>query len=218
MITAALSRSALVLALLSAGTATLAQTPTPAPAPIPSPTSALTPSPGSIEPDSAQRFHAHRPGSDVYSDTMDGNIKSERYTVQGHVVLHSDPSVDHAASGSESDLPITLTADRVDVDEKAKRYVAHGSVHFMQGTREGSCDDAMLDDVSHDLDLIGHAHISEAGQTLSAHTFHYNTKTREYHGEGDVTILAPLPTATPLPPGVTPAPAPKKKKIPALPL
>jgi len=90
----------------------------------------------------------------------------------------------------------------------------------MQGTREGSCDEATLDDVSHDLDLVGNARVSDAGQTLAAQTIHYNTQTRAFHGSGNVTILAPLPTPTPLPPGVTPEPSPKAKKrrLPGLPI
>jgi lipopolysaccharide export system protein LptA len=149
---------------------------------------------------------------------MEGNLTSERYSVRGNVVLRSDPSVDTALSGTESDQPLTLTADRLDVDRKTKRYLARGAVHFVQGTREGSCEKATLDDASHDLDLTGNARVSDAGQTLAAQTIHYNTQTRKFSGSGNVTILAPLPTPTPLPPGYTPPPAPKKRRLPGLPI
>lgn len=184
-----LSYGALALLLLSAGSA-LAQSPAPAGA----------------------RVHLARPGTDIEADTLIGNLNAQTYTVSGNVVIHSDPKVDRAVALSESTEPFTLSADAVDVERKALRYAAKGHVHFVQGAREGRADTALLDEKSHDLDLIGHAHVADGGQQADADRMHYNTLDKHFTGTGNVKLIAPVPTP---PPGSAPTstPAPKKRGL-----
>lgn len=197
-----LSAATLALLLGSVATATLAQSPAAAP---PSALPSTAPSNG--------RVHLHRPGTDIDADALEGNLGAQTYTVSGHVVVHSDPKVDRSVATTESDEPLTLTADRVDVDERARRFLAKGSVRFMQGIREGSCDEATLDEASHDLELIGHARVAEGPQSARADRMHYNTLDKHFRGAGNVKIIAPIPSPTPGAPG-SPAPAPKKRRSP----
>ncbi len=176
---------------------------------------ARQPSPSLSPPPAGARVHLHRPGTEIEADSLQGNLESKRYTVSGNVVLHEDPKLDKAVdlSETESDQPIELHADRMSVDERNRRYAAHGSVRFTQAERSGFAQDATLDDRSHDLDLSGGARVADGGRSLAADTIHYNTKTRVFAGDGNVEIIAPLPTN---PPG-TPAPK-KRRRLPALPL
>jgi len=202
----ALGRLGLACVLVAAsGIAGLAQTPSPSPSAIPSATPAPAPSA------TGARIHLHQPGTEIDADTLVGNLASKQYTVAGHVVVHDDPKVDKKldTSTTQSDEPIELHADRLAVDEIAKRYAAHGSITFTQGDRSGSADDATLDDRTHDLDLTGNARVAEAGRILAADTIHYNTGTKAFAGNGNVEIIAPVPTAAP----GTPAPK-KKRRIP----
>jgi lipopolysaccharide assembly outer membrane protein LptD (OstA) len=174
--------------------------------------SAQTPAP-SAAPESGSRVHLHRPGTDVDADRLAGNLAAKVYEVSGHVVVHDSPAIDRNpdTDQTESSLPIILHADRMSVDEGAKRYEASGGVTFEQGDRHGSADSAKLDDVTHQLDLAGNARVSEADRTLAADTIHYNTQTKAFSGAGNVEIISPAPTAGP---GASPAPRRKKSKVP----
>jgi lipopolysaccharide export system protein LptA len=209
------NRRARAIALVAVLAATSAQTaaPTPSASPSPSPGATATPAP---EP-SGQRYHLHRPGTDVDADRVDGNVGARVYEVSGHVVVHDDPSIDRnsATSQVESSLPIIVHADRMSVDETKKIYAAHGGVTFEQGDRHGSADAATLNDVTHDLDLMGSARVAEGDRSLTADAIHYNTLTKAFAGTGNVELLSPAPTAGP---GASPGPKPKKKGKIALPL
>lgn len=210
-----LTSAALALLLVSAASA-LAQSPAP---PRPSPAGApAAPSPPAQPEQSASpapgRVHLHRPGTDMDADSLVGNMNGQTYVLKGNVVLHSDPKTDTAFAATESSDPLTLSADEMDVERKALRYVAKGHVQFTQGTRSGRADTATLDEKLHDLDLIGHAHVSDGIQQANSDRMHYNTANRKFQGTGNVKIIAPIPTATPAPPGTTPTPAPKKRRVP----
>ncbi|MFN2459076.1 MAG: LptA/OstA family protein [Candidatus Velthaea sp.] len=212
--------AALALLLASAASA-LAQTPVPpapVPAPSPSPAAPAPASSGSAQPEQTQppapgRVHLHRPGTDMDADSLVGNMNGQTYVLKGNVVLHSDPKVDPAFAATESSDPLTLSADEMDVERKSLRYVAKGHVQFTQGSRSGRADTATLDEKLHDLDLIGHAHVSDGIQQANSDRMHYNTSNRKFRGAGNVKIIAPIPTATPAPPGTTPTPAAKKKRL-----
>jgi lipopolysaccharide assembly outer membrane protein LptD (OstA) len=210
------------LAALAVLAATSAQTPsaTPSPAPASAPPPAAASAPPSAAPSPEQtgvRIHLHRPGTDVDADRLTGNLGTKVYEVSGHVVVHDNPSVDRnsATAQTESSLPIILHAERMSVDETAKKYEAQGDVQFEQGDRRGSADMATLDDMSHDLTLKGNAKVSEGDRTLSADAIHYNTASKAFDGSGNVEIISPAPTAGP---GASPAPRKKKSRLPGLPL
>jgi lipopolysaccharide export system protein LptA len=180
---------------------------------MPSAAASSAPSP---EP-SGPRVHLHRPGTDVDADRLSGNLGAKVYEVSGNVVVHDNPSVDRnsATEQTESSLPIILHADRMTVDETKKHYEAHGQVTFEQGDRHGSADAASLDDLSHELKLIGSARVSEGERIFSADEIDYNTQSKAFKGSGNVEIIAPVPTAGP---GASPAPKKKKSRLPGLPL
>ena len=162
----------------------------------------------------AERVHLHRPGTDVEADTLVGNGTRETFTLTGNVVLHSDPKVDTAFAATQSDEPLTLTTDKLEVDRKALTYVATGHVHFTQGARSGVAETASLDERTHDIELIGHARVSDGVQRLESDRMHYNTLDRHFHGSGNVEIVAPIPTAAPGAAKPTTTPKPKKLRLP----
>ena len=163
--------------------------PTPAASPAASPLPNTTP-PG--------RFNLHRPGTDIDGDSLTGNVGSNVYVFRGNVVLHSDPKVDrNFGSATESDAPLTVSADELDVDRFAMTYVAKGHVHFSQGTRSGSADLAMLNEQTRDLDLLGHADVLDGDHRARAAKLHYNGSDRQFHGAGDVRIYEPVPSPQP---------------------
>jgi lipopolysaccharide export system protein LptA len=156
------------------------------------------------------RFHLHRPGTDVDGDALNGSMASQAYVLKGNVTLHSDPKIDREiAAASESDDPLTLTADEIDADRSGFTYVAKGHVHFVQGTRSGFADLAMLDERNHTLDLIGNVEVLEGNHRTKAAKMHYDTLTKDFIGSGNVRIYEPLPTPNP---NVSATPPPKHKR------
>jgi lipopolysaccharide export system protein LptA len=191
---AALAAGARAQSAAPAAPATPAATPSAAgsstlPTPVPSPVATGVPGPSHV--------HLVRPGTDVDGDALKGNVRADNYTVSGHVIVHGDPKRDSSASVTESDEPYTLNADEVNVEGKLKRYAAVGNVTFVQGSRHGSADTATYDEGSHDLDLIGHASVTDGDSKVEARTLHYNTASKHFDGAGDVRIFRPVPQPAP---------------------
>ncbi len=160
--------------------------------------------------DPASRVHLHRPGTDVDADVLTGSLASQAYIFKGNVSLHSDPTIDREIGAtSESDEPLTVTADEIDVDKLGRSYVARGNVHFVQGARSGNADLAQLNEDRHTLDLIGNANVLEGEHRAVASKMHYNTLDKQFAGSGNVRIYEPVPTANPQ---TLPTPAPKRKR------
>jgi hypothetical protein len=156
----------------------------------------------------AGRFHLHRPGTDVDGDLLTGSLASHVFVLKGNVVLHSDPKIDREmAEASESDEPLTVTADELDVDQFAFAYVAKGHVHFVQGSRSGFADLGTLNEEAHTLDLVGNASVLDGAHRTVAAKMHYNTADKQFVGSGDVRIYSPVPTPNP----GSRTPAPKRK-------
>jgi lipopolysaccharide export system protein LptA len=169
---------------------------------VPEPAGSGVPSPSETP---ASRTHLHRPGTDVEGDVLTGSLASQVFVLKGNVTLHSDPKIDRDISAaSESDDPLTVTADEIDMDKLGLSYVAKGNVHFVQGTRSGRADLAMLDEQAHTLDLIGNASILDGDRRATAAKMHYNTLDKQFRGSGDVHIYQPLPPPNPKPSGTPP--------------
>jgi lipopolysaccharide export system protein LptA len=193
-----------------------APTRAPARAASPSPTTAPTPDANAPVCDATPpRIRVCRPGSDIEADSVSGSLLHNAYVFKGNVVLHSDPKVDKTTAETQSDDPITLTADELDVERETQRYVAKGKVHFTQGTRDGNADTTILDEKTHDVDLIGHARIFDGQNESKADQIHYNTKDKGFHGAKNVHIVVPIPTSSP---GPSPTPGGKKRRIPKIPV
>jgi lipopolysaccharide export system protein LptA len=178
---------------------------TPPPAPAASAPPAPAASAPAPSPTSASRAHLHRPGTDVESDVLTGSLASQAYILKGNVTLQSDPKIDRdIAEVSESDEPLTLTADEIDVDKNGLTYVAKGNVHFVQGDRSGGADLATLDELTHSLDLVGNANVFEGDHRAAASKMHYDTLDKQFAGSGGVRIYEPLPTPGPSASGTPP--------------
>lgn len=184
---------------------------------VPEPEGSVSPA-GGISPSAAPgpsaspagRTHLHRPGTDVDGDVLTGSLASQVYVLKGNVTLHSDPKIDRdIADASESEELLTVTADEIDVDKLGLSYVAKGNVHFVQGSRSGSADLAMLDQQAHTLDLVGNASVMNGDRRAAAAKMHYNTLDKQFLGSGNVRIYQPLPTPNPKPSGT---PASKRKR------
>jgi lipopolysaccharide assembly outer membrane protein LptD (OstA) len=156
-----------------------------------------------------------RPGSDGTADGAKGNDRRGTVTLAGNVVLHDNGSApeagqDNAYSGGG---PATLTCDTLDVDSKARIYVAVGHVHFVQGVRSALADKGTLNRQSGTLRLEGHVKTVDGTSSLTAQAVDYNlnSKNMDAHG-GPIIIKQPVPT--PEPGTGTPTPKPKKRKLP----
>jgi lipopolysaccharide assembly outer membrane protein LptD (OstA) len=153
------------------------------------------------------RVHFLRPGTDAVGDKANGNSKRGTATLIGDVVVHDSgnatESGDPAYRGSG---PATLTCDQLDIDAKSKLYTATGHVHFIQGTRSGSADKAILNRGTGKLHLEGDVKLTDNGSTLSAGTVDYdlNTKDAEVHGSPAVMTQPVSP-----PPATAPPPTPR---------
>jgi hypothetical protein len=181
----------------------------PGASPEPQPSTPSGPAP-TLSP--AGRFHLHRPGTDVDGDLLTGSLASHVFILKGNVTLHSDPKIDREiADASESDEPLTVTADEIDADQTALTYVAKGHVRFKQGSRSGSADLATLNEEARTLDLVGNANVLDGDHRTSAAKMHYNSADKQFEGAGDVRIYSPLPTPSP---GAATPPPKRKRRLP----
>jgi lipopolysaccharide export system protein LptA len=156
-----------------------------------------------------------RPGSDGTADHAEGNDKRGTVTLLGNVVVHDNGNAPEANSNDEyaKGGPSTLTCDRLEIDAKAKIYIAIGHVHFEQGARKADADRGLLDRGTGKLRLEGNVKTSEGASTMRADTIDYNTKTKHVDAVGKpIVIKQPVPT--PEPGSVTPSPKPKKRRLP----
>jgi hypothetical protein len=133
-----------------------------------------------------------RVGGDVTADRSDGNYKNQLVNLYGHVVMHDSTGQygGHASPG-QSGGPSTLTADKAEIDGKAKEYKATGNVHYVSADTNVTADTGTLNDVTHDLFLQGNVHVTQGPRSVAADTVHYNTITGQAHAEGNVTMELP---------------------------
>jgi lipopolysaccharide export system protein LptA len=153
------------------------------------------------------RVHFLRPGTDAIGDRATGNSKRGTATLYGDVVVHDSGNANEAGDAAyRGNGPATLMCDQLDLDTRAKLYVATGHVHFAQGTRTGTADKATLNRSSGLLHLEGDVHLTDNGSTLTAGTVDYdlNNKNAEIHGKPAVMTQPvnqqpqqPPPTAAP---------------------
>jgi lipopolysaccharide export system protein LptA len=156
-----------------------------------------------------------RPGSDGTADRAEGNDKRGTVTLIGNVVIHDNGNAPEANSDDEyaKGGPSTLTCDRLEVDSKAKIYVATGHVHFEQGVRKADAERGIMDRGTGKLHLEGNVKTQEGASTLRADTLDYNTKTKHVEAVGRPIIIK-QPVPTPEPGSVTPSPKPRKRRLP----
>lgn len=100
-----------------------------------------------------------RPGSDINADRASGNEKQKFATLYGRVVLHDARGGIAGIAGRGSHAPATLTCDQLQMDGNSKIYTAIGTVHFSQGGSQAYSDRAVLNGITHQLQLHGHVHL-----------------------------------------------------------
>jgi lipopolysaccharide assembly outer membrane protein LptD (OstA) len=148
------------------------------------------------------RFTASRQGTDITADHATGNSRKKLLHAVGHVVVHQNQPLQNR--GKTTDLtqkPSTLTCDKLDADGVRQLFTAVGNVHFTQENREATADSATLDDLNHHLHMVGRVHVRGGEQSIDADVLDYDTLTGEVEGHGNVTIVSPVETPTPGPPG-----------------
>ncbi|MFY9779782.1 MAG: LptA/OstA family protein [Candidatus Baltobacteraceae bacterium] len=160
------------------------------------------------------RFSAARHGIDITADRATGNSRKKILHATGHVVLHQTEPLPNRGKATElTQKPSTLTTDQLDADGSRQLYVATGHVHFTQENREATADAATLDDLNHHLHMSGNVHVRSGEQSIDADVLDYDTFSGEVEGHGNVTIVAPVETATPgAPRPAKPAKGKKKGK------
>lgn len=103
-----------------------------------------------------------RPGSSIRADRAFGNQKTKQATLTGNVVLHDTNGVlTNFAGQGGSHAPATLTCDNLAINGVTKSYVATGNVHFIQGSSDVRADRAVMNGVTHQLDLYGHVQLQQ---------------------------------------------------------
>jgi lipopolysaccharide export system protein LptA len=126
-----------------------------------------------------------RVGGDVTADRSDGNYKNQVVNLYGHVVMHDSTGDYGGHAKGQSSGPSTLTADKAEIDGKAKQYKATGNVHYVSADTNVTADTGTLNDATHDLFLQGNVHVSQGPRSVVAETVHYNTVTGQAHAEGN---------------------------------
>ena len=66
---------------------------------------------------------------------------------------------------------LDLTCDRLEIDAQSKFYHATGNVHYVQGARALSADQADLNEATNQMRLEGNVSIAGAGQSSAAGGF-----------------------------------------------
>ncbi|MDQ2865151.1 MAG: LPS export ABC transporter periplasmic protein LptC [Candidatus Eremiobacteraeota bacterium] len=135
-----------------------------------------------------------REGGDINGDRANGNYKTRKMALYGHVVMHDSQGNFAGLSDTKptnSRGPATLTADQVQIDGAAKIYTAIGNVHYVQADTTVDASKGTLNDGAHDLDLQGNVHIVQGERNMVADHVRYNTVTGQAHAEGNVTMQFP---------------------------
>jgi len=144
-------------------------------------------------------------GSTVDADRAEGNFKRKQSDLYGNVVLHDATGAFGGAvqAANAPRGPATLRCDHLSVDQKTKRYVALGNVHYEQNDATAQAARAVLNDVSHRLVFSGDVHLARGDRTLDAQTVTYDTVTGDSEADTGVRMTFPntahVTIATPKP-------------------
>jgi lipopolysaccharide assembly outer membrane protein LptD (OstA) len=152
-------------------------------------------------------------GSTVQADRANGNYKEQQATLLGNVTVHDTSGTFglQSAQGTQAQSrgPATLTADELQLNDKARLYDAKGNVHYVQADTDATAQSAHLNDTTHMLTLTGKVHIVQGDRTLDADSATYDTRTGLGEADNNVTVTFP---------GVTPSIAtPKPISAPKIP-
>ena len=156
-----------------------------------------------------------RPGSDAVADRAEGNQKRGTIKLYGNVVVHDNGRAPEASDNDQYSKggPSTLTCDELDVDSKAKIYIASGHMHFEQGARKADAERGVLNRGSGMVHLEGDVKTTDGTSTITAQNLDYNINSKKVLADGKpIVIKQPVPT--PGPNSASPSPKPKRNRIP----
>ena len=146
-------------------------------------------------------------------DRAFGNSKRDEITLVGHVMVHKLGGV--SKDGKKPTEPVTLTCDKLEIQNKVKLYTATGHVKVVQGDKTLTAPLMRLNDVTHDAALTGGVHAEQPpDRTFDSAQVLYNTKSEDFKALGGVQATFPI-NASPSPapnagiPG-SPTPSPVK--------
>lgn len=181
-------------------------------------------------------LHGRTSDGSYRADRGYGNLHSQIMNLIGHVVVHRDSSHDKAGKPIEA---MTLTADQVHIESKAKFYRASGNVKVVQGAMTMTAPLVVDDEAHRTMTASGGVKIVRGDQTMSApqialdestHVAHmtggvhaaqppdrsfdaaevfYNTQTQDFKAVGSVRMRFPANQPTPAGAKPTPTPTPK---------
>jgi lipopolysaccharide assembly outer membrane protein LptD (OstA) len=156
-----------------------------------------------------------RPGSDAVADRAEGNQRRGTIKLYGNVVVHDNGGAPEASDNDQYSKggPSTLTCDELDVDSKAKIYIASGHMHFEQGARKADAERGVLNRGSGMVHLEGDVKTTDGTSTITAQNLDYNINSKKVLADGKpIVIKQPVPT--PGPNSSSPSPKPKRNRIP----
>jgi lipopolysaccharide export system protein LptA len=161
-----------------------------------------------------QEVKVTRPGTDARGDKAKGNMKLGTATLIGNVIVHDNGGAPEAKdAGADYQGPSTITCDELTIDTKNKTYDGHGNLRFVQGTRVGTAQRGVLNQLKHTLHLEGNVVLADGQTTMRANVVDYNLLTRDVIASGGpsgpMIIREPIPQGSP---GPSPSPKPSKKK------
>jgi hypothetical protein len=138
-------------------------------------------------------------------DRAFGNSKRDEITLVGNVVVHKLGGV--SKDGKKPTEPVTLTCDKLQIQNKVKLYTATGHVKVVQGDKTLTAPLMRLNDMTHDAALTGGVHAEEPpDRTFDSAEVLYNTKSEDFKALGGVQATFPI-NASPSPPAFPGAPA-----------
>jgi hypothetical protein len=142
-------------------------------------------------------------------DRAFGNSKRDEITLVGHVEVHKLGGV--SKDGKKPSEPVTLTCDKLVIQNKVKLYTASGHVKVVQGDKTLTAPMMRLNDMTHDAALTGGVHAEEPpDRTFDSAEVLYNTKSEDFKALGGVQATFPIkasPSPAPIG-GGSPAPSP----------
>ena len=111
------------------------------------------------------------------------------------MVVHDSGSAQATIPGAAPSAggTTTLTADRLEIDSKAKLYTAIGNVHFSQNGRSGSAQRGQLDRAANVLRLEGGVSLNDATSALTATSVVYNLGSKDVEVQGAPAVLKQTP-------------------------
>jgi hypothetical protein len=153
----------------------------------------------------------HSSDGNFRGDRAFGNSKRDEITLVGHVMVHRLGGV--SKDGKKPTEPVTLTCDKLEIQNKKKIYIASGHVKVVQGDKTLTAPLMRLDDMTHDAALTGGVHAEQPpDRTFDSSEVLYNTKSEDFKALGGVQATFPLKSSpTPAPIGAklaAPSPSP----------